>query len=299
MIYGAIDIGTNAARLLIGEISETEGHPFVKKISYIRVPLRLGMDVFDFGKISDHKIEEFKKSMKAFRLISEVFNVEELRACATSAMREASNGYEVRDLIERETGVNIEIIKGEEEAELIFSTFLLLDHNPKDPFIVIDVGGGSTEISIFFKGEKTAARSFRLGTIRMLKQKAEKSEWNDVEKWLDEHVKKNTRYKIFGTGGNINKIHKFIGKKEKDAVSYKELDEAYQKIKKYDVEERIARFNMKPDRADVIVPAFEIYLFVLKRLKTKELYVPKIGLADGMIHNLHLKSVEKSQLVGN
>ncbi|MBI3134536.1 MAG: exopolyphosphatase [Bacteroidetes bacterium] len=290
MIYGAIDIGTNAARLLIGEIAENDGHEYVKKISYIRVPLRLGMDVFETGKISAHKIEEFKKSMKAFKLISEVFEVSQLRACATSAMREASNGKEVRDLIERETGVTIEIIKGQEEAELIFSTFLLLEHDLKDPFIVIDVGGGSTEISIFSKGEKPVSRSFRLGTIRLLKNKAEKAEWTEMENWIDDNLKKSSKYKVFGTGGNINKIHKFVGKKEKDAISLKEIDDVHEKLEKYNVEDRIAKFNMKPDRADVIVPACEIYIFAMKKLKVKELFVPKIGLADGMIHNLHQKS---------
>jgi exopolyphosphatase / guanosine-5'-triphosphate,3'-diphosphate pyrophosphatase len=290
MIYGAIDIGTNAARLLIGEIAENDGHEYVKKISYIRVPLRLGMDVFELGKITPHKIEEFKKSMMAFKLISEVFEVNQLRACATSAMREASNGPEVRDLIQRETGVNIEIIKGQEEAELIFSTFLLLEHDMNDPFIVIDVGGGSTEISIFSKSEKPVSRSFKLGTIRLLKDKAEKSEWNAMEKWIDDNLKKNSKYKVFGTGGNINKIHKFVGKKEKDALSLKEIDEVHDKLEKFNVEDRIAKFNMKPDRADVIVPACEIYIFAMKKLKVKELFVPKIGLADGMIHNLHQKN---------
>jgi exopolyphosphatase/guanosine-5'-triphosphate,3'-diphosphate pyrophosphatase len=227
--------------------------------------------------------------MKAFKLISEVFEVDELRACATSAMREATNGKAVRDLIQTETGVNIEIIKGQEEAELIFSTFLLLEHDMKDPFIVIDVGGGSTEISIFSKSEKPVSRSFRLGTIRLLKGKADKSEWKEMSEWINDNLKKNSKYKVFGTGGNINKIHKFIGKKEKDAISLKEIDDVYDKLRKFNVEERIAKFNMKPDRADVILPACEIYIFAMKELKVKDLFVPKVGLADGMIYNLHQK----------
>jgi len=291
MIYGAIDIGTNAARLLIGEVGHSEGHDFVKKISYVRVPLRLGMDVFDNGKISEHKIQEFKKSMMAFKLIAEVFDVDQLRACATSAMREASNGAEVQALIKKETGVDIEIIQGQEEAELIFSTFLLLEYDMKDPFIVIDVGGGSTEISIFSKGEKPASRSFRVGTIRLLKGKVDSTVWKKMEEWIEANLKKNQKYTVFGTGGNINKIHKFVGKKEKESMSLKEIDEVYDKLKKYDVETRIAKFNMKPDRADVIVPACEIYIYVMKQLKVKELFVPKVGLADGMIHNLHQKNM--------
>ena len=294
MIYGAIDIGTNAARLLIGEIAENDGHAYVKKISYIRVPLRLGMDVFENGKISAHKIEEFKKSMKAFRLIADVFEVNELRACATSAMREATNGNEVRDYIQKETGVNVEIIRGQEEAELIFSTFLLLEYDLQEPFIVIDVGGGSTEISIFSKEEKPVSKSFRVGTIRLLKNKADRGTWSKMEEWIDVNLKKNQKYTVFGTGGNINKIHKFVGKKEKDAISFKEIEDVYDKLKKFDVETRIAKFNMKPDRADVIVPACEIYLFAMKKLKVKEMFVPKIGLADGMIHNMHQRSLVKT-----
>lgn len=297
MIYGAIDIGTNAARLLIGEIAENKGQYYVKKISYVRVPLRLGMDVFDNGIISDHKILEFKKSMKAFKLIAEVFDVIELRACATSAMREAKNGQTVREEIEKETGVNIEIIEGETEAELILSTFMLMEHDMNHPFIVIDVGGGSTEISVFTKGEKSASQSFKLGTIRLLKQKTDKAEWKEMEKWISKNTKKNVNYKIFGTGGNINKIHKFVGKKEKEALSLKELEDAYEKINRLNLEDRISKLNMKPDRADVIVPACEIYLTVLKELKIKELFVPKIGLADGIIYNLHKKQSVLANLV--
>jgi len=291
MIYGAIDIGTNAARLLIGEIGHNEGHAYVKKISYVRVPLRLGMDVFENGKISDHKIEEFKKSMLAFKLIAEVFEVGELRACATSAMREASNSAEIQKLILKETGLEIEIIRGQEEAELIFSTFLLLEYDMKDSFIVIDVGGGSTEISIFSKGEKPASRSFRVGTIRLLKNKVEETVWAKMEEWIEANIKKNQKYTVFGTGGNINKIHKFIGKKEKESMSVKEIEDVYDKLRKYDLETRIAKFNMKPDRADVIIPACEIYIFAMKQLKVKELFVPKVGLADGMIYNMYQKSL--------
>ncbi|MBK7130491.1 MAG: exopolyphosphatase [Crocinitomicaceae bacterium] len=289
MIYGAVDIGTNATRLLIGEIAESNGRAFVKKLSYVRVPLRLGMDVFENGRISDHKITEFKKTMHAFKLIAEVFDVNELRACATSAMREAENGEAVRELIEKETGLKIEIIRGQEEAELIFSTFMLLEHDHDDPFIVIDVGGGSTEITVFSKNQKPISKSFRLGTIRMIKGKAEKSAWKEMENWLEENLRKSDKYKVFGTGGNINKIHKFVGKKEKDAIHYKELEDVYEKLEKYNINERMEKFNLKPDRADVIVPACVIYLNALKEIKAKEIFVPKVGLADGMIYNMHMK----------
>lgn len=293
MKFGAIDIGTNAARLLIGEVEEEGKNHFVKKISYTRIPLRLGLEVFDSGTISEKKIEEFTKSIHAFKLISEVFEVKELRACATSAMREATNGKEIQKLIKKETGVNIEVIKGSEEAKLILSTFFLLEFDEKDPFLVIDVGGGSTEISIFKKGEKVAAKSFSIGTIRLLKNKVERQIWEDISKWIQKYLKKSNQYITFATGGNINKIHKLLGKKSKEPVSVKEFIELSDKLKKLNFEERISEYNLKPDRADVIVPACEIYEYLFKEIGTKEVFVPKIGLSDGMIYNLHQKHNQK------
>lgn len=289
MRFGAIDIGTNAARLLIGEVEEEGKQHFVKKISYTRIPLRLGLEVFDSGTISKKKIEEFSKSIHAFRLISEVFEVVELRACATSAMREASNGKDIQKLIKKETGVNIEVIEGSEEAKLILSTFFLLEFDEKDPFLVIDVGGGSTEISIFKKGEKVAAKSFSVGTIRLLKGKVQRQIWEDMSSWIDKYLKKGSKYTTFATGGNINKIHKLLGMKSKEPVEVKEFKDLSSKLRKLDLEERISEFNLKPDRADVIVPACEIYEFLFKEIGTKEVFVPKIGLSDGMIYNLHQK----------
>ncbi len=293
MKFGAIDIGTNAARLLIGEVEEEGKNHFVKKISYTRIPLRLGLEVFDSGTISEKKIEEFTKSIHAFKLISEVFEVKELRACATSAMREATNGKEIQKLIKKETGVNIEVIEGSEEAKLILSTFFLLEFDEKDPFLVIDVGGGSTEISIFKKGEKVAAKSFSVGTIRLLKNKVERQIWEDISKWIQKYLKKSNQYITFATGGNINKIHKLLGKKSKESVSVKEFIELSGKLKKLNFEDRISEYNLKPDRADVIVPACEIYEYLFKEIGTKEVFVPKIGLSDGMIYNLHQKHNRK------
>lgn len=293
MKFGAIDIGTNAARLLIGEVEEEGKNHFVKKISYTRIPLRLGLEVFDSGTISEKKIEEFTKSIHAFKLISEVFEVKELRACATSAMREATNGKEIQKRIKKETGVNIEVIEGSEEAKLILSTFFLLEFDEKDPFLVIDVGGGSTEISIFKKGEKVAAKSFSVGTIRLLKNKVERQIWEDISKWIQKYLKKSNQYITFATGGNINKIHKLLGKKSKEPVSVKEFIELSDKLKKLNFEERISEYNLKPDRADVIVPACEIYEYLFNEIGTKEVFVPKIGLSDGMIYNLHQKHNRK------
>jgi exopolyphosphatase/guanosine-5'-triphosphate,3'-diphosphate pyrophosphatase len=293
MKFGAIDIGTNAARLLIGEVEQEEDQHFVKKISYTRIPLRLGLEVFEKGKISEDKITEFIKSIKAFKLISEVFNVKQLRACATSAMREAENGKEIKKLIKKETGVDIEIIDGAEEASLILSTFILLDFNSKTPFVVIDVGGGSTEISIFKKGERVAAKSFPVGTIRLLKGKVKGSIWKELDQWIDSNFKKNTAYMTFATGGNINKIHKILGKKSTEAITIDEFEVLYQKMAKLSLEKRISSFKLKPDRADVIIPAFEIYRNIFKKINMEEVYVPKIGLSDGMIYNMHKRHMRK------
>lgn len=291
--FAAIDIGTNAARLLIGEVEEEEDQHFVKKISYTRIPLRLGMEVFEKGKISDKKVKEFVKSIQAFKLISEVFDVKELRACATSAMREAENGKEVKKLIKKETGVEIEIIEGSEEAELILSTFFLLDSNSKTPFVVIDVGGGSTEISIFKKGEKVAAKSFSIGTIRLMKDKVKSSAWKDLHNWMDKNFKNNTRYMTFATGGNINKIHKLLGKKSAESIKLAEFNELHERMSAMGNKKRIAEYKLNPDRADVIMPAFEIYDKIFEEIKPDEIFVPKIGLSDGMIYNLHQKHADK------
>lgn len=294
MKFGAIDIGTNAARLLIGEIAKDGDSTMVKKVSYTRIPLRLGMEVFENGVISERKAQEFKKSMLAFKLISEVFDVVELRACATSAMREASNGLEIQKMIKKETGVSIEIIDGDEEASIIFSSFLLVDdYDLSQPFIVIDVGGGSTEISIFYEGEKTSSKSFPIGTIRMLKNKVDSDIWPKIESWLNKHVKSDKEYLVFGTGGNINKIHKLLGKKGNEAIPVQELKDLSLDLRALSLSKRISKYRLKPDRADVIVPATKIFLKIIKKLECGEIFVPKIGLSDGMIHQLHHKYSNK------
>jgi exopolyphosphatase/guanosine-5'-triphosphate,3'-diphosphate pyrophosphatase len=289
MKYGAIDIGTNAARLLIGEVVHEGGSSFVKKISYTRITLRLGMEVFENGRISKKKTEEFRKSIKAFRLIADVFEVADLRACATSAMREAKNGLAVQKLIEEETGVNIEIIDGDEEASIIFSSFLQIDYDLSQPFIVIDVGGGSTEISIFYDGERTRAKSFKIGTIRMLKGKVSESIWDKINDWLEENIHKKREYLVFATGGNINKSHKLLGKTDNEPIRIKELKRLNEKLRGMSLSQRISKYKLKPDRADVLVPATSIYLKIAKQIDCKEMFVPKIGLSDGIIQLMDIE----------
>jgi exopolyphosphatase/guanosine-5'-triphosphate,3'-diphosphate pyrophosphatase len=290
MKFGAIDIGTNAARLLVGEVEKEGGHSFVKKISYTRVPLRLGEEVFEDGKISKGKAEDFIKTIKAFKLISDIFAVKELRACATSAMREAVNSKKVIEKIKEETGVEIEVISGDEEAELIFGTFFLLDFDKTLPFIVIDVGGGSTEVSVFESGERIASRSFEIGTLRLLKKKVKKEIWSEIHDWIASHVDMGSVHQIFGTGGNINKIHKILGAGHMEALSFQEIKTLRDELNELTIAQRVDQFQLKPDRADVIVPAMDIYLYILEELNCTEIVVPKIGLSDGMIYQMHLNT---------
>ncbi|MEY4604093.1 MAG: hypothetical protein RIT43_1385 [Bacteroidota bacterium] len=287
MKYGAIDIGTNAARLLVGEVEKVDGHSFVKKISYTRVPLRLGEEVFTNGKLSKKKTEDFVKTIQAFKLISEIFEVRKLRAVATSAMREASNSEKIIERIKEETGVRVEVISGNEEAELIFGTFFLLDIDKSVPFIVIDVGGGSTEISVFEGGERVASKSFEIGTIRVLKDKVKKDIWAEIHDWITGHVDLKSPHQIYGTGGNINKVHKLIGAGHQEAIELSELKKLNQKLEALTVDQRVEVYQLKPDRADVIVPALKIYIFILEELLSKEILVPKIGLSDGMIYQMY------------
>lgn len=289
MKFGAIDIGTNAARLLVGEVVHEKDHSFVKKISYTRIPLRLGEEVFDSGKLSKKKVDHFVKTIQAFKLISEIFEVKQLRAVATSAMREATNAKKVIDKIHNEAGVEIEVISGDEEAELIFGTFFLLDIDKTEPFIVIDVGGGSTEISVFESGERVASKSFQVGTLRILKEKVDKDIWSDIHNWISDHVELNSPHKIFGTGGNINNAHKILGAKHLEGVDKEEIRSLRNKLFKLDLEQRAEKYQLKQDRADVIVPALDIYLYILDELKSTEIFVPKIGLSDGMIYQMHKK----------
>ena len=294
MKYGAIDIGTNAARLLVGEVETLNGHSFVKKISYTRVPLRLGEEVFTVGKLSKKKTTDFVKTIQAFKLIAEIFEVKRLRAVATSAMREASNAEKVIDRIRQETGVEVEVISGDEEAELIFGTFFLLDIDKTMPFIVIDVGGGSTEVSVFEGGERVASRSFEIGTIRLLKDKVKQDQWSEIHDWIANHVDLKSPHQIYGTGGNINKVHKLLGAGHKESLSLKELQTLLAELEDLTLDERVDNYQLKPDRADVIVPALNIYIYILEELKSKRILVPKIGLSDGMVYHMYQQERRKN-----
>ncbi len=296
MKFGAIDIGTNAARLLIGEVIKEDGRKFVNKISYTRIPLRLGESVFESGRINKKKSEQFIKTMRAFQLISELFEVKELRACATSAMREARNQKKIKARILEATGIEVETISGNEEADLIFGTFFLMDIDKKQSFIVVDVGGGSTEISVFSNGNKEISQSFEVGTLRLLKDKVNKDVWEEIYTWLDLHISPNENFAFYATGGNINKAHKLLGAGHIEPISYTSLKGLKNDLEKLTVRQRMEHYQLKPDRADVLVPALEIYCNIMKKLDCEEIVVPKIGLSDGIIYDLHKKHRKRNKV---
>ena len=289
MKFSAIDIGTNAARLLVGEVVEESSKSFVKKISYTRIPLRLGDDVFSMGEVGAKKKSDLLKTMQAFRIISDIFEVKRLRAVATSAMREAENGSRIVQEIKTNLEIDVQIISGSKEAELILGTFMLLGLDQGKPFAVVDVGGGSTEVNIFKGGEKLASKSFKVGTIRLLKEKIKKEIWSDITNWIDSSIDPNADYLVFGTGGNINKAHKLLGLSSEDAIGLQEMSDLYEVMGVLTPEERMKRFQLRPDRADVIVPALDIYIRILNNFRASSIFVPRIGLSDGMIYQMFLE----------
>jgi exopolyphosphatase/guanosine-5'-triphosphate,3'-diphosphate pyrophosphatase len=293
MKYAAIDIGTNAARLLIGELFEEKGQSSVKKITYLRIPLRLGDDVFEDGRISTKKLEMFIKTISVFSLLAQIYDVKNIRAVATSAMRIAENSKNVIAEINAQTGVKIEVISGDEEAKLILGGFSLLNIPKKIAFIVIDVGGGSTEISVFENGKRIASKSFELGTIRILKGKSSPEIWSDLTMWITENIDVLEDHLLFGTGGNIQKAHDIIAQKENDSLSLIEIEKLQAELAPLSLTERMNRFSIKEERADVLVPALDIYIYILKELNIRTLQVPNIGLSDGMIYAMHKEELEK------
>lgn len=286
--YAAIDIGSNAIRLLISTIVEKdEKPPQFKKTSLVRVPIRLGADVFLKGKISEENYLRMVDAMNAYRLLMNTHKVTKYRACATSAMREADNGAEIAERLYKETGILIEIIDGRDEATIIASTDLrdLIDSDKT--FLYVDVGGGSTEFTVFAQGKTIATRSFKLGTVRILNDMVRESVWDEVKKWIKKNTKRYDEIDLIGSGGNINSIYKQSQTKIGKPLNYFYLTNYYEKIKSYNYHERIFELQMNADRADVIIPATRIYLSAMKWSKAKNIYVPKIGLADGIIKSLY------------
>ncbi len=293
LTYAAIDIGSNAVRLLVGEVIERADHPIIKKQTLVRVPIRLGEDVFDSGAISGAKRDYLIKSLKAFRLLTEVYNVSYLRCCATSAMREATNSEEVRSRVEMESGVHIETINGKLEADLIYNTFWTQDLLKDRNYLYIDVGGGSTELTWLEKGRRVKSASFKVGTVRTLKGKVDASVWNEIDGFLKELREEHGQLSAIGTGGNINRIFKEEMKPFGEPLSITEIQHQRDRIAAYSMEDRISMLRLRPDRADVVIPAADIFLRIMTHANITEIFVPKVGLADGIIYDLYMKQYGK------
>jgi len=286
--YAAIDIGSNAIRLLIATVIEKKNRPpQFKKTSLVRVPIRLGADVFLEDKISEKNYLRMLDAMNAYQLLMKTHGVVKYRACATSAMREATNGAEIAKKIKKETNIDIEIIDGRDEAAIIASTDLKDLIETEKSFLYVDVGGGSTEFTIFANRKIVASKSFKLGTVRILNDMVRESKWDDVKKWIKKNTESFEKISLIGSGGNINSIYKNSGTKLGKPLSYFFLTNYFEKLKSYTYHERIFELQMNPDRADVIVPATKIYLSAMKWSKAKSIYVPKIGLSDGIIKSLY------------
>lgn len=287
MKLAAIDIGSNAARLLITEVTVNDkGKPLFNKLNLVRVPLRLGFDVFEKAEISPARVSMIIETMQAYRHLLKAYGVTHLKACATSAMRDAVNGPEVIKKVKQDAGIDIKIISGDEEASLIYENHVAENLDKEHSYLYIDVGGGSTELTFFADGKLKYKQSFNIGTIRLLKNMVTESHWDDMR----DHIKANTKSKLpviaIGSGGNINKVFSISKKKDGKPLSLDLLKDYYKEFSGVSLEDRINIYKLREDRADVIVPALQIYVNVMRWADINEIYVPKIGLADGLIQNL-------------
>ena len=290
--YAAIDIGSNAMRLLITNIVEQEGKETqFNKSALIRVPIRLGQDAFTVGEITTENIDRMVDAMVAFRLLMKVYKVDKYKACATSAMREAYNGKEVAAIIQEKSEIAIDIIDGKQEAAIIASSDL---HNfiaTDKTYLYVDVGGGSTEFSLFADGKMVASKSFKNGTVRLLNEMVNEVVWQEIEKWITTNCEPYENITLIGSGGNINKLFKLSGKQQDKPLSFLYLNSQYQYLNSLTYEQRIAELGLNTDRADVIIPATRIYLNAMKWSGARHIYVPKIGLSDGIVKALYYGTI--------
>ena len=282
--YATIDIGSNAIRLLISNVYSDRSNVYVTKNSLVRVPLRLGQDSFKKGKISKENILRLLDSIKSFKLLMKVHKVEKYLAYATSALRSSTNGREIVALILKKTKIRVEIITGKKEAQLITNnqSFLKKDNI----YCFVDVGGGSTELTLIKNKEIIISKSFKIGGVRLINNLVKKSTWNKLDQWINTNVNKFEQVNLVGIGGNINKIFKLSGNNIGKSLTKKSLDNSLHDLSKMSVYDKVIKLKLNPDRVDVIVPAGEIYQFVMNKMNSNEILVPKIGLADGMVHEL-------------
>jgi exopolyphosphatase / guanosine-5'-triphosphate,3'-diphosphate pyrophosphatase len=291
----AIDIGSNAIRLQVSTILERDKKILFKKLEYVRFPLRLGHDVFSTNHISGSSMEKFKKLMKAYKLLLELYEVDDYMFCATSAMRESENGEELVQQVKDELGIEIHVIDGHLEAELINKAIASYLHD--ETYLHIDVGGGSTELNLFVKGKKIKTRSFKVGSVRILEHHDSPVMWTDMEKWVRDNVKKDYgKVTAVGTGGNISKIFELAKKKPGQALSIKKVKETKKMIDSLSIEQRIYELQMNPDRADVIIPASDIYIKVMEWSHAQSILVPDVGLKDGILLHLLEKNVKQKKI---
>lgn len=287
MRFAAIDIGSNAVRLLFSNVFLSDGTVTFKKESLIRIPLRLGEEAFTDGSISEHKVAKLLKTMEAFMDLMDVAEVISYRACATAAMREAANGSEIVALIKDTLGLEIDIIDGSREAEIIYANHIEETLESDRAYLYVDVGGGSTEFSLLAEGKVLRSRSFPIGTLKILNEQVNEGVWDDIRQFLKPIKTMKKRVLGIGSGGNINKLYKLYGNVGLSNISLRQIKGAYKDLKAYTYVDRVTKLGLKPDRADVIIPAAEIFLFVMKNAGINKFIVPKIGLSDGIVHNLY------------
>ena len=287
MKFAAIDVGTNAVRLLIKEIVVKNAKLSVSKVSFTRVPLRLGEDVFETGNISDKKARNLVKVMRAFWYIMDVHEIEWFKVCATSAMREAGNVDYIIDMIKKEANIRIELIDGQQEADLIFRNFSVASFKSKSDYLYIDVGGGSLELTLIRNGKRLRAKSFQIGTLRVIKDIVRDGEWDAVEEFLKLESENGESIIAIGTGGNINRLQRLIHNPKNQPILISKIEKITAALKSQPFKEMVLKYSLKPDRADVIIPAAEIYLRIMKLAGAKEIIVPKVGLSDGIILKVH------------
>jgi exopolyphosphatase/guanosine-5'-triphosphate,3'-diphosphate pyrophosphatase len=292
MRYAAIDIGSNAIRLFIADIHELDGQTTFKRNTLVRVPLRLGDDVFLSGRVSKAKSKDLIKTMSAFRALIDVYHVTDYLAYATSAMRESENGPELVKRI-KEVGIDLQIVDGDQEAKVIYSNQFEKKSDNVETFLYIDVGGGSTELSVFHKRKLKKSKSFKIGTIRLLEDSVNEKTWMEMRKWIEENTATYKNVIGIGTGGNIARISTLANQKTFKPLTYAKLKSVNETLRSYSLKERIVILGLKPDRADVIIPASEIFLKIMKWGKIKQIEVPQIGVVDGIIQTLIDKNNEK------
>jgi exopolyphosphatase/guanosine-5'-triphosphate,3'-diphosphate pyrophosphatase len=291
--FAAIDIGSNAMRVLISNVIETKEGVHFQKNALVRAPIRLGEDSFTLGEISKKSLKRMINAMKAFKLLMKVHGVSHYQAYATSALREANNSMDVVEQVKKKSGIKIEIIDGRKEAEIISNSKISDFLNTQKTFLFVDVGGGSTEFTFINEGKRVCSKSFKIGTVRLINNLVDDRVWEAIRNWIIKNAKPYRKITLMGSGGNINKLFKLSNIKEGKPLSVIKLNQIFLELKSLNYEERIVKFELNPDRADVIIPAARIYLKALEWSGGQKIYVPRFGLSDGMIKYIHKHRIKK------